>query len=153
MRQRRAAIALVSIGVTRRSAASSAVGVLAALLALQPSFASAQGRSAEAQDRFGVRTLSTHADRVSGGDVLVEITYPDANKNHPLIVTLNGRDVSGAFRPGEAPRTRVGLVTGLAVGKNTLTVDGRGWGLPSESLVLTNYPIEGPIISGPYQQP
>src|SRR5207247_5839600 len=47
----------------------------------------------------------------------------------------------------------VGLVTGLALGKNTLTVEGRGRGMPARSLELTNYSIKGPIVSGPYQQP
>jgi hypothetical protein len=125
--------------------------VLALILALP--LASTLADTPASNSRFGVRTLSTHADRVSGGDVLVEVSYPNANSKFPLVITLNGRDVSSSFRPGAAPNTLTGLVTGLALGKNTLTVEGRGWGMPARSLDITNYPIKGPIISGPYQQP
>ncbi len=102
------------------------------------------------EDKFGIRTLSTRPDRVSGGDVLVEVSFPHANPRHPLIISLDGRDVSAAFRPGDSANTLVGLVTGLALGKNTLRVEGKGWGLPHESLELTDYPVTGPVISGPH---
>ncbi|TMH31505.1 MAG: hypothetical protein E6H66_16025, partial [Betaproteobacteria bacterium] len=90
-----------------------------------------------------IKTLSTHADRVSGGDVLAQITT-DAAGLSP--VTLNGVDVSSMFRPGTTPNTFVGLVTGLNLGRNTLAAGER-------SLVIANYSIKGPIISGPYLQP
>ena len=90
-----------------------------------------------------ITTLSTHADRVSGGDVLVQITL-DQSQGVP--VTLNGNDVSGAFHPGATPNTLVGLVTGLNLGRNTLAAQ-------DKSLVITNYSIKGPIVSGPYVQP
>jgi hypothetical protein len=109
----------------------------------------AQGKPNDPPAKSAIRTLSTHADRVSGGDVLVEITL--ANANVPFVVFLNGRNVSDAFRPGETPNSLVGLVTGLALGKNRLVVIGGG--LRSESLVLTNYSIKGPIVSGPHLQP
>src|SRR5437016_10572469 len=125
--------------------------VLALSLAFPLAAAIADTPASNAQ--FGIRTLSTHADRVSGADVLVEVSYPHANSKFPLVVTLNGRDVSASFRAGEKPNTLLGLVTGLALGKNTLTVEGRGWGMPARSLELTNYSIKGPIVSGPYQQP
>jgi hypothetical protein len=105
----------------------------------------------EGQERFAIRTLSTHPDRITGGDVLVEISVP--RKAGRLIVSLNGRDVSSSFRPGRAPNTVLGLVTGLSLGRNTLTVEGRGRDAPSESLALTNHPIGGPIFSGPHQTP
>ena len=110
---------------------------------------SAQGKPGDPPSKFGIRTLSTHADRVSGGNVLVEIKVP--NPKLPLLVTLNGRNVSDAFHPGETPNSRVGLVTGLALGKNRLVV--RGGGLGRDSLIVTNYSIKGPIVSGPHLQP
>lgn len=101
-----------------------------------------------------IRTLSTHADRVSGGDVLVEITLKHENRNHPVVITLNGRDISGAFRDGDQPNTLIGLVTGLNLGKNALRVQGNGSsGLKDASLEITNYSIKGPIISGPQIHP
>src|SRR6202171_3179753 len=99
--------------------------------------------------RIEIRTLSTHPDRISGGDVLVQISSPPSPR--AMAISLNGRDVSGSFRPGEAPETLVGLVTGLVLGRNRLTVDARG--MPGKSVVLTNYPIKGPIVSGPHVHP
>src|SRR5439155_15269021 len=86
-----------------------------------------------------IKTLSTHADRVSGGDVLAQITT-DAAGLSPA--TLNGVDVSSMFRPGTTPNTFVGLVTGLNLGRNTLAAGER-------SLVTANYSIKGPSLSGP----
>src|SRR4051812_29776578 len=112
------------------------VAAVAAMLALAPVAAQAT------QDKgYGVEAVSTHADRVSGGDVLVRITYKHDNRNHPLLVTLNGRDVSDAFAAGEDPNTLVGLVGGLAMGRNALRVQGNGSsGIKDETLELTNYP-------------
>jgi Tannase-like family of unknown function (DUF6351) len=99
--------------------------------------------------KIDVRTLSTRADRVTGGDVLVEIVTPGAGAPS---VALNGRDVSTAFHD-TARGASVGLVTGLTLGKNMLTVSGKTWSVRDESLQLTNYPLTGPVISGPWQTP
>ncbi len=90
-----------------------------------------------------IKTLSTRPDRVSGGDVLVQVTQSDAAATK---VTLNGADVSKAFKPGTAPNTLIGVVDGLKLGANTIAASGK-------TLALTNYPISGPIISGPHQTP
>src|SRR4030095_14800692 len=58
----------------------------------------------------------------------------------------NGVNVTSMFHAGTEPNTLVGLVTGLNLGRNTLAAS-------RVSLVITNYPIKGPIISGPYVQP
>ena len=109
---------------------------------------------AKQDNGYGIETISAHADRVSGGDVLVKINYKHDNRNHPLEISLNGRDVSATFRPGDDPNTLVGLVSGLAVGKNALRVQGNGSsGIKDETLEITNYPITGPITSGPQQVP
>ncbi len=65
-------------------------------------------------------------------------------------MSLNGRVVTDAFRE-TAPGTLVGLVTGLALGENRLTAEVKGEG--TKSLRLTNYPLTGPMISGPHLQP
>ena len=86
--------------------------------------------------------------------MLVKINFKHDNRNHPLVITLNGKDVSSAFRPGADPNTLVGLVTGLIVGKNALRVQGNGSsGIKDQTLEVTNYPITGPITSGPHQVP
>ena len=105
----------------------------------------------DGDDGFRIRTLSTRPDRVSGGDVLVEVSVPHEGRHHRVIISLNGRDITSAFRPGASPGTLVGLVQGLSLGRNTLRVEGKG--VPHESLQLTNYPVTGPIISGPHLQP
>ena len=127
--------------------------LLGALVASDPNLAVAQGRSEDAQNRFGIVTLSTQPDRVSGGDVLVQITYPGNARKTPLVILLNGHDVSGAFKAGKQANSLVGLVTGLNIGPNLLEVDGKGWGLAHESLVITNYSINGPICSGERIEP
>ena len=95
-----------------------------------------------------IKALSARADRVSGGDVLVEIVAPPSEKSSP-VVRLNGRDISSSFHSQRG--SFLGLVTGLAIGKNELTVRGRG--VTEERPELTNYPITGPIVSGPHQDP
>ncbi len=111
------------------------------------------GRQARADDdgaqSLQIQTLSTHADRVSGGNVVVQISLPRAPRKGDVTVSLNGRVVTGAFRQ-TAPGTLVGLVTGLALGDNRLTAEAKGVG--TKSLRLVNYPITGPIVSGSHEQ-
>ncbi len=92
---------------------------------------------------LNISTLSTHPDRVSGGDVLVQITTDAGGAG---TITLNDSNITNTFRAGTAPNTLVGLVTGLNLGQNTLVAGG-------VSLVITNYSSKGPIISGPYVEP
>src|SRR5919201_2139765 len=48
-----------------------------------------QAAIADARNRFSIRTLSTWPDRVSGGDVLVEVAYPEGQSASSLIISLN----------------------------------------------------------------
>ena len=103
---------------------------------------------------YVIETISTHADRVSGGDVLVKVTYNPVGQIGPLVIKLNNVDATGQFRAGSEPNTMVGLVRGLALGPNTLRVLGKSTtGIRDQSLQITNYDIKGPIISGPYESP
>jgi hypothetical protein len=102
-------------------------------------FAATLGASAMVR---GVSTPSSARGWVSGGDVLVVI-YQDDDAATP--VTLNGVDVSAAFHPGPG-HTRIGLVQGLVVGPNVI----KAGPLP---LVVRNYPVAGPIVSGPHETP
>jgi hypothetical protein len=139
------------ISILRRRAL--AVGVSAMLAASFAAFSTVAIGDPPASD-VGIITLSTRPDLVSGGNVLVQVTLKHENRNHPVAITLNGHDVSGAFRPGGAPDTLIGLVTGLNLGKNTLRVQGNGSsGLKDATLELTNYDIRGPMISGPHEVP
>src|SRR6058998_3726303 len=106
---------------------------LAVLLALQATGLTARGgllaaaRAQSTPKKIEIRTLSTRADRVSGGDVLIEIAAsgtgtakaapyvpapngPEPSPTRPN-VTLNGRDVSAAFHPSSRSGSLIGLVT------------------------------------------
>jgi hypothetical protein len=95
---------------------------------------------------ISITTLSTRADLVTGGDVLVEMALPP-HAQQPR-VTLNGRDVSQLFH-----EARPVLLTGLPLGKSVLHAFGKPLGVPDATLELTNYPITDPVISGPHQTP
>src|ERR1700704_5346536 len=102
----------------------------AALLAgSQPAMASAS---------LEIAAVSSRPDTVSGGSVLVKISYP-ANQLLPLFVTLNDHDTTGVFRPGPEPNTWMGLVSGLQLGSNVLRVRSKS-PAGDQSLQLTNYP-------------
>jgi hypothetical protein len=89
-----------------------------------------------------IKTLSADPDRVTGGDVLIQIT----NATDSLAISANNTDVTKAFKSGPAPGVLTGLVTGLTPGRNIIKAG-------SASLEITNYPITGPVFSGPWQQP
>jgi hypothetical protein len=108
-------------------------------------FAGAQTAIA-AEGALSIRTLSSRPDLVSGGDALVEVR----GATRGVSLTLNGEDVSGDLRLDPQSHTLRGLVSGLALGKNTLAAKA---GAASASVTLTNYPINGPILSGPHIQP
>jgi hypothetical protein len=84
---------------------------------------------------------------VTGGSVLVEIGAPALDS---VRVTVDGRDVSKAFRPGPAAGTLLGVVEGLKPGKNTLEARTGG---QRARLELRNSPATGPVFSGPHQSP
>jgi hypothetical protein len=101
--------------------------------------------------RLEITAVSTDPALVTGGDVLLKIAAP-GNISAQLAVSVkaNGRDVTSAFRADSKSNTWVGLVSGLPVGASTITADaGRG----HATLTVTNYPITGPVLSGPWLQP
>jgi hypothetical protein len=96
-----------------------------------------------------VRTLSSRADLVSGGETFVEVVIPRGVDPHKVKVTAAGRDVTTSFRPG-GPGLR-GLITGLPRGASAITAtlpDGR-----SARLAVRNAPQGGPVFSGPLIKP
>ena len=98
-----------------------------------------------------LRTLSTRPETVSGGEVLVQIAVPRNVAADRVAVTLNGRDVRSAFRPGIQPQTLAGLVTGLNVGSNQIQASAPGE--RRAQITIVNHPITGPVIAGPHQTP
>ncbi|HSH76067.1 MAG TPA: DUF6351 family protein, partial [Longimicrobiales bacterium] len=105
--------------------------------------------SGDAGGVVSIRTLSTHAEHVSGGDVLIEVAVdPDGGQPEVLV---DGSDVTASFRadPGR-PGRWAGLLSGLREGPHEVVAR---LGAESASLTLANYPVTGPIISGPHQTP
>ncbi|WP_202862986.1 DUF6351 family protein [Ornithinimicrobium murale] len=108
---------------------------------------------------ISIEVLSGAADQVTGGDALVEITSPDSVAPDDLRVALNGTDITSTFDLTEEG-TLVGLVDGLDLGTNTLRAEatasgnrpGGSFAIPA-TVTLENHPTQGPIFSGPQQQP
>lgn len=97
-----------------------------------------------------LRTLNNRADLVSGGDALVELVLPAGETARGLRVSVGGVDQSDAFRTLADGRV-VGLVTGLAVGANTVIAETAS--TKAAALFITNAPRHGPVISGALSQP
>jgi hypothetical protein len=93
--------------------------------------------------------LSSRAELVSGGDALIKVSSPLGLDLARITVRLNGVDVTSSFQPTEGGM--MGVVSGMPVGKNTLTA--AYLGKDHASLTITNYPITGPMISGPHESP
>jgi hypothetical protein len=99
--------------------------------------------AALAQTKLEIKTLSSRPDLVSGGDALIEV-----NTAAQPALTLNGKDVSNQLKAnGKAWR---GVVSGFTIGANTLLAK---VGKQQATLEVTNYPITGPLLSGPHLTP
>jgi len=97
-----------------------------------------------------IQTVSNRADMISGGDALIEVLLPAGAVADGLRVQVNGRDASSAFRVTSDGRV-LGTVTGLLEGKNTIyAVTDTAY---ASTLVVTNAPRHGPILSGALTTP
>ena len=134
--------------LTTASATALTLAVAGALgLGVDP--VAAQTRAAQAA--FEIRTVSTRPDTVSGGGVLAQITIPRAVAPDQVSVTVNGRDVRTAFRPGPEPHVLLGRIDGLSLGANQIEVSA-----PRQiraRVTVINHPLTGPVIAGPHQTP
>lgn len=97
-----------------------------------------------------IRTLSNRADLISDGNALVEVALPPGSASGGLAVTVDGRDVTGAFAPAADGRYR-GVVTGLKTGDNVIRVEAPG--SRAARLTVTNAPRGGPVYSGAQPTP
>ncbi|HEV3041920.1 MAG TPA: DUF6351 family protein [Candidatus Angelobacter sp.] len=119
---------------------------LFALLSWLSSSASAKvGASLE------IRILSSRPDMVSGGDALVEVKAPAGIDQNQVSLQLNGKDISNLLHRDVDTGSFRGLVGGMVVGKNILRASIKGGS--GVTLTITNYPITGPILSGPHLSP
>ncbi len=110
--------------------------------------AAADAKSAKSPLRIEV--VSGRADLVSAGDALVAVSYDKGVRPSKIVMTLGKADVTKDFALRPNGRYE-GLLTGLAVGANTLQAklpDGRG-----ARITLSDHPNGGPVFSGPQVQP
>jgi len=122
---------------------SSLIALAIASVLAMPWAAAAQG--------IQLRVLSNpRPEFVSGGDVLVSVTFPAGVQAPNVRLTLNGSDVTRSLRPVRVERTLMALVKGLADGNNTLVASA---GTANARLTVVNHPHAGPVISGPHEQP
>jgi hypothetical protein len=128
--------------VVKRFLARLLVAALVVLLVPQAAAAAAGGR-------LGVTVLSGRPDTVTGGDALLRVTVPGGA--HHVRVLRDGTDVTHRFRWDPATRTLTGLVDGFRLGRNTVVA--RAAGVAAAVLPIVNHPVEGPVFSGPHQQP
>ena len=121
----------------RQVALASATGTLAALTAC--------GSNDDGPAAVEIRTLSTRADLVTGGDALVEIVLPAGTDTTGLSVQVGNRDVTSAFARRADGRI-TGLVTGLSTGDNVLVA--QTGSAAAAQLTITNTPKGSPVLSG-----
>ncbi len=103
----------------------------------------------DGNSELALRAVSTKPWLVTGGDVLIEVSVGNSVSPTLPSLELNGTDVSSQLVRLGSTRLQA-LLTDLPEGDNTLVAR-----LDDEeaSLALTNYPISGPIISGPHESP
>lgn len=109
------------------------------------------GRATEGGGEGGpsleVTALSTRAEYVTGGDVLVEVAgVPDGEDP---TVRVGDEDRVGTLVPVGDGRWR-GLVDGLPEGRSTVVVTA---GAAEGELDVVAHPVTGPLFSGPHQEP
>jgi uncharacterized tannase-like protein DUF6351 len=113
--------------------------------------------------RATLRVLSTQAHLISGGDALIEVDVTSNASLDQVQVMLNGEDVTAVFHPVSASLASTdsilrGLVSDLDLGDHVLAVsildaDQQPIRNAGDTLTLTNWPISGPLISGPHEVP
>ena len=115
------------------------------------------GSNAEASEVLGsselrIESVSTRPYLVTGGDVLLSIRAGEDLDLSQIRVSVNGEDVTGGFSFSAHGGALIGLVQGLRMGHNEIEARIPGSEVAA-ALQLTNYPISGPIISGPHEMP
>ena len=123
--------------------------VAAAVLLASPGIEAA-GNPASQGKNVQVRVVSSPAQWVSGGDARIEVTAAPGLHNK-LQIYLNGSKVNIALH-ATGSHSLEGVVGGLRQGANTLEVYVNGNSL-RDTITLTNWPITGPMFTGPHQTP
>ena len=102
-----------------------------------------------ASPELSLRSISTRPWLVTGGDVLLEIIHSPQTNPTLLQLTLNGAELKPQLVQVDASLHQL-MLEKLPLGDSELQVTLGEW---QTSLSLSNYPISGPIISGPHEVP
>ena len=134
-----------------------ALAAMLALAAVAPGLAGAKPKHKQKAkpQPVSLSVQSSRPDMVSGGNALIAVGVPKPDPIGKVRVRRNGIDVTTAFSPdAQNPRRLLGVVSGMRNGSNRISalVKAKGQRGPA-SLDLFNNPINGPIISGPHQEP
>jgi hypothetical protein len=135
----------------RRSSIPTALGALALAALLAGLALPAQARRGGGGS-WSIEILSSAPDQVSGGDALVRVGFPGDLVKPDAVLLLNGVDVTGSLAPDAGDL--VGVVEGFVLGENLLQLKASASATAVKaSLAAQNHPLQGPIFSGPQQQP
>jgi len=96
-----------------------------------------------------LRVLSSAPEWVSGGDARIQVRAAPGLRDK-LVLVLNGQAISATLK--EVPDGLEGVVSGLRLGDNLLEVKHRSANV-RDAIKLTNWPITGPMFTGPQQTP
>jgi hypothetical protein len=125
-------------------------GLFACSLAALATSGLANGQAAGSQAKnVQLRVLSSAPEFVSGGDARIEVRAAPG-LHDKINLYLNGRAIDVQLQ-SHGHRLE-GVISGLAEGSNVLEVYVKGQSL-RDTIELTNYPITGPMFTGPQQMP
>ena len=100
-------------------------------------------------ESYKLVTLSGRPEMVTGGNALIEVVTPKNQSLSELRLTLNGVDVTSPFRSDGVGLVGLLETLGPTNELSLLTSDG----INRATLSITNYPVEGPVFSGPHETP
>ncbi len=126
------------------------VGALPAAVILSAFGTCLAGDDDPSAGEYEIRVLSGRPDTVTGGNALIGISATDGAGLVGLRVFLDATEVTAAFRPSSSGGL-AGLVEGLPETARLRLQDADG--KTRGSLRLENHPAEGPVFSGPHEQP
>ena len=99
-----------------------------------------------------IQILSSQPSLVSGGNALVQVALPAGTAASGVRVVAAGSDQTSRFQQA-SPGKLLGVVQGLPIGTSTIDVVPVSGGATVATVSVRNWPIEGPIVSGPHQTP
>jgi hypothetical protein len=112
------------------------------------------GAGTPVQAALTVASVSSPQGMASGGDSLIQVSDATGAAVDNVAIRLNGRDVTTAFKKAPGGNALLGTVTGMSNGDNKIeVVDATNPAVVRASMTLANYPLQGPILYAPQEQP